>query len=187
MAEEKNKIEKRWYVVRVLSGKENQIKERLINEINKAGLNDDIPQVIIPTEKVYQIRKGKPFHKEKNLFPGYILIYTALVGEIKLFVKSVNGIVGFLGEKNGKIDPLRDEEVTRILGKIDELSETEEEIIDPFIVGEPIKVIDGAFNGLNGYVKEVNEARKRLIVEVKIFERNVPLELKFIQVEKYNF
>lgn len=187
MSEEKNKMEKKWYVVRALSGKENQVKERLINEIAKAGLSDAIPQVIIPTEKVYQIRKGKPFHKEKNLFPGYILVNTTLAGEIKLFIKSINGVVGFLGEKNGKIDPLREEEVTRILGKMDELSETEEEISDPFIVGEPIKVIDGAFSGLNGYVKEVNEARKRLIVEVKIFERNVPLELKFIQVEKNNF
>ncbi|MDR2836196.1 MAG: transcription termination/antitermination protein NusG [Bacteroidales bacterium] len=177
-------IDKKWYVVRALSGKEKQVKERLENEINRMGFSELISQVIIPTEKVYQVRKGKPIHKEKNLFPGYILVNTVLDGEIKHFIKSITGIVGFLGEKNGKIDPLRDDEVARILGKMDELSETDEEINNPFIVGEPVKITDGAFNGLNGFVEEVYEDKKRLKVMVKIFERKVPVELRFMQVEK---
>jgi transcriptional antiterminator NusG len=176
--------DKKWYVVRALSGKEKKVKELLENEIVKMGLSDAIPQVIIPTEKYYQVRKGRPVHKERNLFPGYVLIFTELNSVTKTFIKGIPGVLGFLGEKQGKIDPLREEEVLKILGKIDEIAEADEELHEIFLVGEHVKIIDGAFNGLNGIIEEVYDDKKKLKVMVKIFERKVPVELKIMQVEK---
>lgn len=177
-------IEKKWYVVRALSGKEKKIKEYLEAEVMKLGLSDQVSQVLIPTEKVYQVRKGKPVHKERNFFPGYILLYAALDGEIEHIIKGVTGVIGFLGSKDGQAIPLRSDEVARILGKVDELSESSEEVNVPYYVGEPVKVIDGPFNGFSGVVEEVYDEKKKLKVMVKIFGRKTPIELRFIQVEK---
>jgi len=177
-------IGKKWYVVRALSGKEKKIKERLETEILKLGLTEQISQVLIPTEKVYQVRNGKPVHKEKNFFPGYILIHAALDGEIEHFIKGTVGIIGFLGTKDGQPVPLRNEEAMRILGKVDELAENMEEINLPYYVGEPVKVIDGPFNGFSGVIEKVYEEKKKLEVMVKIFGRRTPIELRFMQVEK---
>lgn len=177
-------IVKKWYVVRALSGKEKKVKEYLEMEISRLGVEDKISQVLIPTEKVYQIRKGKPVHKERNFFPGYILIHAALDGEVEHVIRGITGVIGFLGSKDGKAIPLRTDEVSRILGKVDELAESGEEINVPFYVGEPVKVIDGPFNGFSGVVEEVYDEKKKLQVMVKIFGRKTPLELRFIQVEK---
>ncbi len=177
-------IVKKWYVVRALSGKEKKIKEYLESEISKYRLSEQVSQVLIPTEKVYQVRKGKPVHKERSFFPGYILIYAALDGEIEHIIRKVTGVIGFLGTKDGQPIPLRNDEVSRILGKVDELAESEEEVGVPFYVGEPVKVIDGPFNGFSGVIEEVYEEKKKLKVMVKIFGRKTPLELRFIQVEK---
>jgi len=184
MSEEIKEVEKKWYVVRTLSGKERKVKEQLENEIRKEHYENYIPQVLIPTEKVYQVRKGKPIQKERNMFPGYILVNTALNGEIMHFIKGVKGVVGFISTEKGKIDPLREEEVIRLLGKIDEVAENEEIVMDPFIVGEHVKIIDGAFKGMSGFIEELYEDKKKLKVMVKIFERKVPVELRFMQVEK---
>ncbi len=175
---------KKWYVLRVLSGNEKKIKQYIENEINRLNLNDYISRILIPTEKVFQMRKGKKISKEKNYFPGYILIEAALVGEIPHIIENVPGIIGFLGAKKGEPNPLRPSEVKRILGKIDELSEQGEEVNIPFIVGEPVKVIDGPFNSFSGVIEEINEEKKKLKVMVKIFGRKTPLELSFMQVEK---
>lgn len=177
-------VEKKWYVVRALSGKEKKVKEYLEGEISKLGLTEQVSQVLIPTEKVYQVRKGKPVHKERSFFPGYILIYAALDGEVEHIIKGVSGIIGFLGTKDGQPIPLRNDEVSRILGKVDELSESSEEVNVPFYVGEAVKVIDGPFNGFSGIIEEVYDEKKKLKVMVKIFGRKTPLELRFIQVEK---
>jgi transcriptional antiterminator NusG len=177
-------IAKKWYVVRAMSGKEKKVKEYLDMEISRLGLSDQISQVLIPTEKVYQVRNGKPVHKERNFFPGYILIHAVLDGEVEHIVRGVTNVIGFLGTKDGKAIPLRSEEVSRILGKVDELAESSEEINVPFYVGEPVKVIDGPFNGFGGVIEEVYEEKKKLKVMVKIFGRRTPLELRFIQVEK---
>lgn len=174
---------KNWYVVRAISGKENKVKEYLESEIKRLGLEDYITQVLIPKEKVYQIRKGKKISKERNYFPGYVLIEAALVGEIPHIVKNVPNVLGFLGTK-GEADPLRPSEVNRILGKVDELAEQGEEVNVPFIVGETVKVIDGPFNSFSGVIEEINEEKKKLKVMVKIFGRKTPLELGFMQVEK---
>ena len=176
---------KKWYVVRAVSGKEKKVKLYIEDEISRLGLSEYVTQVLIPTEKIYQIRKGKKISKERSFFPGYILIEADLVGEVPHVIKNVNNVIGFLGaEKGGDPVPLRMSEVNRILGKVDELAESEEELNIPFIVGESIKVIDGPFNGFNGTIEEINEEKKKLKVMVKIFGRKQPLELSFLQVEK---
>lgn len=175
---------KKWYVVRAISGNEKKVKQYLESEINRLGLKEFISQVIIPTEKVYQIRKGKKISKEKNYFPGYILIEAILTGEVPHIIKNIPGVLGFLGTKGGEPSPLRPTEVKRILGKVDELAEMEEGMNIPFIVGETVTVIDGPFNSFSGVIEEINEEKKKLKVMVKIFGRKTPLELSFMQVEK---
>ena len=180
-----SEIDKKWYVVRAVSGKEKRVKEFIELEIGRAGLNDYVGQVLIPTEKVYQIRNGKKVSKEKSFFPGYVLIEAALVGEVPHIIKGVTNVIGFLGaEKGGDPFPLRRSEVNRILGKVDELAETDAELNIPYIVGESVKVIDGPFNNFTGIIEEINEEKKKLKVMVKIFGRKTPLELGYMQVEK---
>lgn len=176
---------KKWYVVRAISGKENKVKTYIESEIERNGLTNFVSQILIPTEKVYQIRNGKKISKERSFFPGYILIEADLSGEVPHVIRGVNGVIGFLGaEKRGNPLPLRMAEVNRILGKVDELAETEEEINIPYVVGESIKVTDGPFNGFTGTIENINEEKKKLEVMVKIFGRKQPLELSFLQVEK---
>lgn len=186
MSEEKtNEIVKRWYVIRAISGKEKKVKEHIDMEVGRLELGDYVAQVLIPTEKVYQIRNGKKVSKERNFFPGYVLIEASLVGEIPHIIKNLPNVIGFLGgEKGGEPMPLRISEVNRILGKVDELAESDEAINIPFIVGEAVKVIDGPFNSFSGVIEEINEEKKKLKVMVKIFGRKTPLELSYMQVEK---
>lgn len=179
------KSTKKWYVVRAVSGQENKIKSYIESEVNRLGLNDSIDQILVPTEKVIQIRNGKKVNKERVYFPGYIMVQANLAGEIAHIIKSVNGVIGFLGEtKGGDPVPLRQSEVNRMLGKVDELSVTDENVNIPFTIGETVKVIDGPFNGFNGTIEKVNEEKRKLEVMVKIFGRKTPLELSYMQVEK---
>lgn len=178
-------VKKRWYVVRAVSGKEKKVKEYLDLEVSRLKLNDYVSQVLIPTEKVFQIRNGKKISKEKAYLPGYVLIEAALIGEVSHVVKNIPNVIGFLGGvKGGDPVPMRLSEVNRILGKVDELSENEEEMNIPYVVGESVKVIDGPFNNFNGVIEEINEEKKKLKVMVKIFGRKTPLELNYMQVEK---
>ena len=174
---------KKWYVVRAISGKEKKVKEYLESEIKRLNLQEYILQILIPTEKVYQIRKGKNISKVRNYFPGYVLIEAELTGEIPHIIKNIPNVMGFLGTK-GQPEPMRESEVKRILGKVDELAEQGEEVNVPFIVGETVTVIDGPFNSFSGIIEEINEEKKKLKVMVKIFGRKTPLELNFMQVEK---
>ena len=176
---------KKWYVVRSVSGKESKIKEYIESDITRLGLSDHIEDILVPTEKVVQIRNGKKVSKEKNYFPGYIMIKANLSGEVPHIIRSITNVIGFLGEtKGGEPVPLRPSEVNRLLGKVDELSEQTENILIPFKIGETIKVIDGPFNGFNGSIEKVNEEKRKLEVMVKIFGRKTPLELSYMQVEK---
>lgn len=178
-------ISKKWYVIRAISGKEKKVKELLELEIDRHNLNDYVEQVLIPTEKIYQIRKGKKISKEKNYFPGYVLIQAALIGEVEHVIKSMTNVLGFLGAtKGGDPLPMRQAEVNRILGKVDELAVSDEEMDIPYVVGESVKVVDGPFNNFNGVIENINEEKKKLIVMVKIFGRKTPLELNYMQVEK---
>jgi len=171
-------------VVRAISGQEKKIKSYIEVEVRRNKLDDYVSQILIPTEKIYQIRKGKKVSKEKSLFPGYILIEAALIGELPHIIDNVPGVIGWLGSKGGSPVPLSQSEVNRILGKVDEMADRDEEINIPFIVGESVKVIDGPFNNFSGVIEEINEEKKKLKVTVKIFGRKTPVELSYMQVEK---
>jgi len=176
---------KKWYVVRAVSGQENKVKAYIETEISRLGMGDYISQVLVPTEKVVQMREGKKIVKDRVYFPGYVMVEANLSGEIPHIIKSITGVIGFLGEvKNGDPVPLRLSEVNRMLGKVDELAVKTDTSSIPFTVGETIKVIDGPFNGFNGTVEKINEEKRKLEVMVKIFGRKTPLELSFMQVEK---
>lgn len=182
----------KWYVVRAVSGKERKVKEALDSEIVRQGLESVIPQILIPSEKVYEMRNGKKRVRERNFFPGYILIQADFSnGEVQHMITNkdlIPNVIGFLGEGSTSASkdpvPLRPSEVNRILGRVDEVEEYEEKLDTPFIVGESVKVMDGPFSGFTGAVEEVFEDRKKLNVTVKIFGRNTPVELNYMQVEK---
>lgn len=174
----------KWYVVRAVSGKEKKVKQYLEAEINRLGISHVVPQVLIPMEKYYQMRDGKKIAKERNFYPGYVLLQAQLDGELEHVVKNVNSVIGFLGDKAGNAIPLRPSEVNRILGTVDEMSEQGEVMNVPYYVGESVKVTDGPFNGFSGEIEEVNEDKKKLKVMVKVFGRKTPLELNYMQVEK---
>ncbi len=176
---------KNWYVVRAVSGQENKVKNYIENEIARLGYSDYVDEVLVPTEKVIQIRNGKKVNKERVYFPGYIMVKANLGGEIVHVIKSITNVIGFLGEvKGGDPVPLRKAEVNRMLGKVDELSVKSDNLVIPYTIGETVKVIDGPFNGFNGTVEKVNEEKRKLEVMVKIFGRKTPLELSYMQVEK---
>lgn len=125
------------------------------------------------------------FKKERSFYPGYVLIEAALVGEVSHVIRNITGVIGFLGEsKRGDAVPMRLSEVNRILGKVDELTESESVVTSNYIIGESVKVINGPFNGFNGTIEEINEEKKKIKVTVKIFGRKTPVELSFGEVER---
>ncbi len=176
---------KKWYVVRAISGQEKKVKQYIEVEINRLGLSNFVSQILIPTEKVYQIRNGKKVSKERPFYSGYVLIEAALVGEVAHVIKNITGVIGFLGETKGGVPvPMRLSEVNRILGTVDDLAESDAQLNIPFIIGETVKVINGPFNGFTGTIEKVIEDKKKLEVMVKIFGRKTPLELGYLEVEK---
>ena len=178
-----SEIEKKWYVLRAISGKEAKVKEYLDADAKNSDLGEYLSQVLIPTEKVYQVRNGKKVVKERTYLPGYVLVEAALVGEVAHRLRNTPNVLGFLGGLNHPT-PLRQAEVNRILGTVDELQDIAEDTNIPFEVGETVKVSEGPFSGFNGIIEEVNTEKKKLKVMVKIFGRKTPLELGFMQVEK---
>ena len=177
--------DKKWYVIRSVTGQEAKVKQYIMTELDRVGIDSQVEDILVPTEKVIQIRKGKKVQKEKTYFPGYIMIKADISGEILHIIRSVTNVLGFLGEtKGGEPVPLRTSEVNRMLGKVDELAISGEQISIPFNIGESVKVIDGPFNGFTGSIDNVNEEKRKLEVMVKIFGRKTPLELSYMQVEK---
>lgn len=176
----------KWYSLRVISGKERKIKERLELEIQRSKWSESIPRIIVPTEKLYKMQNGKKVIKERNILPGYILVEAVngkLTGEMISTITNTPNVIHFLGKNNPV--PMRDSEANRLLGKVDESQEAVETMIEPYLEGETVKIIDGAFNGFVGDVKDVDEAKKKLTVIVKIFGRGTEVELSFSQVEKH--
>lgn len=177
--------EKKWYSLRVISGKEKKIKERIDLEVERSNWKDFIFQVIVPTEKVYKIRSGKKVVQERNLLPGYILIEAygnKLNGDVAKIISDIPNVIHFLGKEMPI--PMTQNEANRLLGKVDDSSEAGETMVEPFLVGETVKIIDGAFADFVGDIQEVNEEKKKLKVVVKIFGRGTEMELNFMQVEK---
>lgn len=178
-------MSKQWYVVRAISGQEKKVKQYIESEIERLKLEPFIAQVLIPTEKVFEMRNGKKRIRERSFLPGYVLIEADIQGEVVQAIKDVPGVIGFLGtEKGQKPVPLRKTEVNKILGKVDEMNEIGEVPENPFVIGEPVKVMAGPFVGFSGTVEEIYEDKKKLKVMVKIFGRNTPVELNYMQVEK---
>ncbi len=173
----------KWYVARVLSGRENKIKDHIMMEVENNHLQDYVRQIVIPVEKVIQLRNGKKVVRERNFFPGYILVEAILTTEVHHVIKNTTGVFDLLGTKD-KPNPLRPAEIKRILNKIQDVSDEGVQVEVPFKVGEPVKIIDGPFSGFTGTIEEINEERKKLKVFVKIFGRRTPVELNYMQVEK---
>lgn len=179
-------VERKWYVMKAVTGTERRIVKCLENEIDIAHLKDLIPNVLVPTEKVYHSVRGKKVVSERPYLPSYIFVEAAMTPEIQGFLLGIPGILGFVGCKH-KIDPpvaLRPSEVNRLLGDTDSLKEKDAVMLYSFVVGEEIKVTDGPFNTFNGVIEEIDAERNRLKIMVKIFGRKTPLELGFNQVEK---
>lgn len=179
--------DKRWYSLRVISGKERKIKDRIDLEIERSMWKDFIFHVIVPTEKVYKIRNGKKVVQERNLLPGYILIEALngrLNGDVSKLISEMPNVIHFLG-KDTPI-PMQQAEANRLLGKVDDSSEAGETMVEPFLIGETVKIIDGPFTEFVGDIQEVNEEKKKLKVIVKIFGRGTEVELNFMQVDKIN-
>lgn len=177
--------EKKWYSLRVISGKEKKIKERIDLEIQRSEWSDFISQVIVPTEKVYKIRNGKKVISERNILPGYILVEadpSKLSGDVVTAIANITNVIHFLG-KNTPV-PMRQAEANKLLGRVDDSQEAGEQMLEPYIVGETVKIIDGPFSDFVGDVQEINEEKKKLKVIVKIFGRGTEVELNFMQVEK---
>lgn len=178
--------DKKWYVVKAISGKEKKVKEYLDSEVkNNALLQSCVSQVLIPTEKVYSVKNGKKVIKDRNPYPSYVLIevQSELTSTIASMIKGMPNVIGFLGTK-GKPEPIRKSEVDRILGMVDDLKEMGEGCEVTYMVGETIIVNDGPFSSFSGTVEEVDNDKKKLKVMVKIFGRKTPLELGFFQVKR---
>ncbi|MGN1217401.1 MAG: transcription termination/antitermination protein NusG [Phocaeicola sp.] len=178
-----SEIVKKWYVLRAVSGKEAKVKEYLDADLRHGELSEFVSQVLIPTEKYVQVRNGKKIVKERSYLPGYVLVEAALVGEVAHYLRNVPNVIGFLGGQENPV-PLRQSEVNRILGTVDELQEVEEDLSIPYTVGETVKVSVGPFSGFSGIIEEVSADKRKLKVMVKIFGRKTPLELGFTDVEK---
>lgn len=180
-------VERKWYVIKAVTGTEKKVKQNIETEIELSHLKELVTKVLIPTEKVFHSTKnGKKVVTERNYFPSYIFVEAVMTGEVLGTLLEVPGVLGFVGCKH-KSDPpvaLRPAEVSRLLGKVDELMSQDESLLQPFVVGEEIKVVDGPFNTFNGIIEEIDTEKKKLKIMVKIFGRKTPLELGFMQVEK---
>ena len=177
-------MEKKWYVLRAVSGKEAKVKEFLDADMrNDKTFAEYVSQVLIPTEKVPTLRNGKKVMKERSYLPGYVLVEAALVGEITHHLRNTPNVLGFLGGLD-EPTPLRQSEVNRILGKVDDLQDVDAENLIPYSVGDIVKVTEGPFSNFTGTIEEVNKEKKKLTVIVKVFGRNTPLTLGYMQVEK---
>lgn len=176
-------VEMSWYVLRAVSGKEAKVKEYIDAEIKNGNLKGKVSQVLIPTEKVFQVRGGKRIVKERNYLPGYVLVEAQLVGEIAHELRNTPNVLGFLGGMDNPT-PLRQSEVNRILGKVDEMQEETVDVVIPYTVGEAVKVTEGPFSGFSGVIEKVDSEKKKVTVTVKVFGRSTGLDLGFMQVEK---
>jgi len=180
----------KWYVLRVVSGKERSVKEYLDKDIARNGWTKIIKQVFLPMEKVYKVQGGKKVMREKNYFPGYVMLEVLdgkLNDDIVQHISNISNIMHFLTDgkgSKGNIISLRENEVNKMLGRVDEMNDGGVSISEPYIVGETIKIIEGPFNDFNGVIEDVNDEKKKLKVVVKIFGRSTPVELNYMQVEK---
>lgn len=173
----------KWYVLRVISGKERKCKELIDKEVEKNPLlNKNIKNVVLPLEKVYKLRNGKKYSQDRNFYPGYIIIESIMDAEIMLLLESIPNVMHFLKEDKRPI-PLKTEEVNRMLNRVDENKDKIDYDI-PFIVGENVQIGDGPFKSFHGEIVDIDNEKKKVKLNVKIFGRETPLELSFLQIDK---
>lgn len=174
-------MEKRWYVVRTYSGHEAKVKSYVESEVARLNLGDRISAILIPSEKVIEVKDGKKKAKVKNFFPGYVLVEMTVDRETTHLILEAPSVLGFVPDKNNPA-PLQPDEVRRLIGKMEDREQVEVMEI-PFRVGDPVKVVEGPFNNFTGFVQEVNGEKSKVKVMVSIFGRKTPVELDFGQVE----
>jgi transcriptional antiterminator NusG len=172
----------RWYSVSVLSNFEKKVAEQIKTAVAEAGLEEEISEVLVPTEEVIEVRRGKKVTSERRFMPGYVLVRMEMSNKGYHLISSINRVTGFLGPQ-GKPMPMRDAEVNQILNRVEEGEAAPRNLIR-FDIGERVKVTDGPFEGFDGMVEEVDESHNRLKVSVSIFGRSTPVELEFTQVSK---
>jgi transcription termination/antitermination protein NusG len=171
----------RWYIVHAYSNFEKKVAEDIENKAKQKGLSDQIEQIVVPTEKVVEVRRGRKVDAERKFFPGYVLVRANLTDAVFSLIKNTPKVTGFLGDS--KPVPITDKEAEQILHQVQEGVERPKPSVT-FEIGEQVRVSDGPFASFNGFVQEVDEERARLKVEVSIFGRAVPVDLEFGQVEK---
>ena len=180
--------DKKWYVIRCSSGKEKKAKKHIESEIEKQNLSELVSRLIIPTRKEVYVKSGKKVSRDVNYYPGYVLIEANLNVEIQHIIKETSGVLSILGGKTkdgkDKPEPLRNDEIKKILGKIDDSLDESEGTKLNFVIGENVVISDGPFTNFNGTVEEINEDKKRVKVAIKIFGRKTPVELEFSQIIK---
>lgn len=174
----------KWYAIRTYTGHEQKVKMSIESEIKRLKLQERITDIIIPQETVFEVRNGKRRTKIKNFLPGYIVIHTVLDKKILDIITNLPSVVSFVGTKNEPA-PLQFHEIERIIGRVEERKSIET-IEHSFQIGDPVKVVDGPFTNFNGTVKEINNEKQKLKVEVGILGRKTPVELDFRQVELEN-
>jgi len=174
-------LNKRWYVVRTYSGHEAKVKAYLESEVARLNLSERLSSVMIPSEKVIEVKDGKKKAKVKNFFPGYVLVEVILDKETVHLILEAPSVLGFVPDKNNPA-PLQPDEVRRLIGKMEQKADVEMVEI-PFRMGDPVKVVEGPFNNFSGFVQEVNPEKLKVKVMVSIFGRKTPVELDFVQVE----
>jgi transcription termination/antitermination protein NusG len=175
-------MEPRWYVVRTFSGHENKVKNFIETELkDNDSLKAKVIEVLVPTEKVFEVKDGKKKTKNKNFFPGYILVQADLDNQVKDFILNTPSVMGFLGTGKNP-NPLQPEEVKRIVGRMSQ-EQNNERMETIFRAGDFVKIVDGPFNNFSGYIQEVNEEKMKIKVMVSIFGRKTPVEIDFVQAE----
>lgn len=179
-----NEQTRQWYVLRVISGKENKVKEMLEAACKNTDYGKSISQVLVPTEKVYANRGGKKVLKDRILFSGYLFVQASLEDGVEEFLRNTTNVVDFVRSRDvlRKPEPIRESDIARMLGNVEAQGEADRQ--NDFTIGENVKVVDGPFNGFIGEIEEVNRERRKLRVIVKVFGRKTPLELDNSQVER---
>jgi transcriptional antiterminator NusG len=176
-------VTKRWYIVHAYSNFENKVAQSIKDQAAQRGLTDKFDEVLVPTEKVVEVRRGRKVDAERKFFPGYVLVKCDLTDEVHQLIKNTPKVTGFLGADKAKPIPIPEHEAQRIKGQVAEGIDRPKPSIT-FEIGEQVKVSDGPFASFNGVVEEIDEARARLKVAVSIFGRPTPVELEYGQVEK---
>jgi transcriptional antiterminator NusG len=172
----------KWYALRVISGKEKKTMEYLEKLLKSENVKDYVSDVILPAKKVYKVRSGKKYVVDKNFFPGYLMVEASMNGEVQHMIEKSPNVIHFLSS-DGKPTPLKDIEVKRILGKLDEVKDNLS-VDEPYVVGEYVEIVGGPFETFNGNVVSVDTEKKRLKVVVNIFGRETPVDLDFTQVAR---